>query len=85
MPDPHAGSAEGLDSPADNAVAVTPDANNDLANWTRGLYLGSAGNVVVDMAGSGTSITFTVSGPTLLPIRVKRVRSATATGVVALW
>lgn len=80
--------ATSLDSPAKNAAAVTPNDSTDLTNAARGLYIGGAGNVVVDMVGTGSTITFTgVVAGTILPIRVSRVRSTstTATDIVALW
>lgn len=68
----------------DARAVVTSDTTNIPP--TRGLYIGSAGNVVVDMA-YGTTITFTgVQGGTILPIQVTRVYAATtATNMVALY
>jgi hypothetical protein len=77
-----------LDSPAENAAAVTPSDSTDLTTSARGLYIGGDGNVVVDMVGTGSTITFTgLTAGTILPVRVKRVRSTntTATPIVALW
>lgn len=77
-----------LDSPAWEALAVTP-ADADLSRMpTRGLYVGGAGNVTVVMAGGGSAVTFTnVPAGTILPIRVDRVNSTstTATAIVALY
>ena len=77
-----------LDSPASNAASVTPDDDTDLAHATRGLYVGGAGNVAVNMIGTGTAIVFVaVPAGTLLPIRAARVKSTgtTATSIVAVW
>jgi hypothetical protein len=73
--------------PYTNAVAVTPHDTNDLTYVTRGVYVGGAGTVKVNMQDSGT-VTFTgVPVGTLLPIRATRVYSTgtTATTILALW
>lgn len=76
----------GLDSPAENAAAVTP-ADTALTNTPRALYVGTGGDVVVYMKGSTTAITFAnVPGGTWLPLRVDQVRAATdASDIVAVW
>lgn len=54
---------------------------------TRGLYVGSGGNVTVEMV-SGGIVTFTnIIAGTLLPIQVDRIYSTgtTATNLVALY
>jgi hypothetical protein len=78
---------EWLDSPAKNAATVTPNDGADLPNASRALYIGSTGNIKVDMVG-GQTVTF--SGlPTgmMLPIRVTRVYSTgtTASSIIALY
>jgi len=73
--------------PYTNAIAVTPHDTNDLTYVTRGVYVGGAGTVKVNMQDSGT-VTFTgVPVGTLLPIRATRVYSTgtTATTILALW
>jgi hypothetical protein len=73
--------------PYTNAVAVTPHDTNDLTYVTRGVYVGGAGTLKVNMQDSGT-VTFTgVPVGTLLPIRATRVYSTgtTATTILALW
>ena len=73
--------AEGMDSPQHDAFAVTPSDTVALPYTTRGLYVGTAGNVAVVMAG-GQTVTFVgVPTGTLLPIRVSQVM---ATGTSAL-
>lgn len=77
----------GIDAPAANAAAVTPNDSADLTNVSRSLYVGGAGNVKVDMADVGT-VTFTgVVAGSILPIRVKRVYSTgtTATTILVLY
>lgn len=69
-----------------DARAVTTSDTTNIPP-TRGLYIGSAGNVVVDMA-YGTTITFVgVQGGTVLPVQVTRIyaTNTTATNIVALY
>lgn len=80
--------ASGLDSPAQNAAAVTPNDSTDLTNTARALYIGGAGNVTLDTAGGQTTVAFVgLAAGTILPVRTARVRSTgtTATNIVALW
>lgn len=59
--------------PAENAFAVTPSDDTDLAEDTRGLYVGVSGDVKVDLVG-GTTVTFVgLAAGVLHPLRVKRV------------
>lgn len=67
------------------AAAVTP--SDTLETFAAALYVGGAGNVVVVTEG-GDTVTFTgVPAGTILPIRVKQVRSTstTATSIVRLF
>ena len=79
-------SAEGLDSPANDAAAVTPG-TSQLSKMTRALYVGGAGNVNVTMVNGQTVLFSGVPAGTILPIRVDYVlaTSTTATNIVALW
>jgi hypothetical protein len=74
-------------APAIGAAAVTPNDSTDLSRTpTRALYIGGAGNLVVDMA-EGPTVTFTAVPVGIFPISVKRVRSTstTATNIIALY
>jgi hypothetical protein len=74
-------------APAHSAEAVTPS-NSTVLKPTRGLFVGGAGPVKVDMADTGTAITFAgVAAGTLLPIQVVKVYSTgtDATDIVALY
>lgn len=76
-----------MESPADIAVAVTPDNDNDLEFTTRGLYIGVTGDVTVHMKGSTTPVTFVgMLGGVEHPERVDRVLATgtTATDILAL-
>lgn len=88
MADDFAGMSTPLDGPASNAAAVTPSDGADLSNTTRALYIGGAGDVSVNMAGTGAAVVFAgVAAGATLPIRVDRVLSTgtTATSIVAIW
>ena len=58
----------------------------DLTFESQALFVGGAGIVKVDMAGSGTAVQFTCPAGALLPIAVNKVYNAdtTATLIVAL-
>lgn len=70
-----------------NAAAVTPHDTNDFAAPSSALYIGVAGDVKVDLEGSGEAIVFKAVPVGLLRIRATRVYSAgtTATNIVRLW
>jgi len=87
MSDSFSGYPVPVDSPASNAAAVTPSDSTDLGVFSRALYVGGAGNISAIMLG-GQTVTFSgVPAGSLLPLRVKRVRSTdtTATNIVAIW
>lgn len=88
MADPFENYEKGLESPYDAAASITPDDNNDLGRHTRAIYVGSAGNVEVNMVTSGSGIVFVgMLAGTSYPIRVKRVLagSTTASSLVGTW
>jgi hypothetical protein len=71
---------------AKHAVAVTPSDTEDLARTAhKGLYVGTTGNISVEMLGGGTAL-FSSVPVGILPIAVTRVNSTdtTATNIVAL-
>ena len=77
-----------LDAPAEHAAAVTPNDSTDLTTSARALYVGTAGNVVLDTVGGETSITFSnVAAGSWLEVRAARVRATgtTASNIVAVW
>ena len=76
--------AEGLSTPATSAVAVTPN-DTTLLSTTKGLYIGTTGDVVVTMADTSLVTFSTVPAGVILPIRVIHVMAATTAGnIVAL-
>ena len=73
--------------PARNAAVVTPSNSADLTYVTRGVYVGTGGNIKVTTAG-GQDITFSnVIGGLVLPFAVKRIwaTGTTASDMIALW
>jgi hypothetical protein len=83
---PHEFLAEGLDSPYDNAVEITPNDSTDLATVTRCIYVGQQGTLKVTMLGGG-DVTFNCGAHEFLEIRVVRVWSTgtSANDIVGLW
>lgn len=76
-------------NPADEAIEVTPDDNNDIdALPSRGLYVGGAGDLVVRLGFNDTPITFVgLLAGNIYPLQAKRVHATgtTATNLVALY
>lgn len=84
----------GWDAPADLGAAVAPNDDTDLTTHTRGLWVGTGGDLVVIFAadksasGAGTAVTIAnVPDGTLLPVRVRRVKDTgtDADDIVALY
>ena len=76
-----------LESPAENAAAITPSDVTDLVNATRSIYIGGAGNLKIDtVAGDTVTLNGVVAG-TVIPVRVQRVYATgtTATNLVGFW
>lgn len=73
--------------PAVHAFAITPSAS-PLANVTRGIWVGSAGNVTVQLVGDSAGVTFeSVPAGTLLPVCAAYVTafSGTAGTLIGLY
>ena len=69
-------------TPSSSAVAVSLSADTSFSSPPRAVYVGTGGNLKVDMVG-GQAITFTnVQDGFILPIRVTKVYS-TANGTTA--
>lgn len=88
MADEYLYQKERITHPAENAVAITPHDSNDLANSSRGVYVGVSGDVKVDMVGTGTAVVFTaLAAGVIHPLRVTRIYSTdtTATNIVAVY
>lgn len=77
----------GLESPAEHAFAITPADGSDLANTTRGLYVGVSGDVALITAGGDTVTLVGLAAGIIHPIRAARVKSTgtTATSIVGVY
>lgn len=76
----------GLDSPSYSAFTVVPDSGTDLAIYTRGIYVGGTGDVVVTTAGGDTVTFVAVPAGLVLPVRAKRIwATSTATFMLGLY
>ena len=89
MPDTFASHSAGLESPAENLAAVTPNDSTDLAFSSRALLVGGSGTLRVTTVG-GQTVTLpatVVTAGVQLSLRVKRVHSTgtTATDIYAVW
>ncbi|MFO0906787.1 MAG: hypothetical protein U0835_00205 [Isosphaeraceae bacterium] len=87
MADPFAGFQEGLDSPANDAAAVTPSDSTPLANFARSLYIGTGGNVNLTTTNGQTALFKNLPSGSILPVRTSYVlaTNTTAQDIVALW
>ena len=60
-------------APYGNGVAITPH-DSTVFRATKALYVGAAGQIKVDMEGTGTAVVFYgLLASTILPIKVTRV------------
>jgi hypothetical protein len=86
MADKFANRNAALDSPASGAFAITPDDETDLATITRGIYVGTSGDLAVIML-DDTSVTLVdIVAGVVHPLRVKRVLEAsTADDIVGFY
>ncbi len=78
----------GIEAAAQHAFSISPSDSTDIAFVTRGLYVGGAGNVKVDMFGGETAIILVgLAVGVIHPIRVTRVysTSTTATSIIGVY
>jgi len=88
MADEFAFTSDSPDAPARNASVVTPHDTNALANVSKALYIGGAGNIAVRLVDDASDVTFAgLSAGSILPVRASHVRltGTTATSIVALF
>lgn len=85
MPVTRGGLTYEYDAPASDYAAVTKS-DTTIIDGCRSLYVGGAGDVVLQTI-AGVSVTFTgVPAGTILPVRCQKVMAATtATSIVALF
>jgi hypothetical protein len=74
-----------VSDPAKYGAAVTPSNSVNLAAPTRSLYIGTTGNVSIEMLNGTVVLTSVAVG--ILPVQCTRVNSTgtTASNIVALW
>lgn len=87
MADDYATHPSRLESPAAHAFAIATSDAVDLAQTTRAVYVGGAGDVKIKTL-SGETVTFSgASAGMILPVRVARVfaTGTTATLLVGLY
>lgn len=74
---------------ASSAAVIVPSDSADLPNFSRGIYIGGAGNLTVDMVDQpGVSVQFVaVPAGAVLPIQVRKVYATgtSASALVALY
>lgn len=78
----------GIEAPATRAVAITPSDTVNLAEVSRGLYVGTAGNATILLGDDTSAVVFTgLAAGLVYPLQVKRVNagSLTAGNLVALY
>ena len=76
-----------LESPAEHMFEVTPNDSTELANATRAVYVGGAGDLKIKAVGGETVTLVGVAAGSLLPLRVVQILSTgtTATSIVAMY
>ncbi len=87
MSDKYKNALRTIDSVCEDADNIVPNDAVDLPRTSRALYVGSTGDITVQLVNSVTSITLkNVVAGSLLPLRIKRVfaTSTTATALIAL-
>ena len=79
--------ANSLTAPARRAVSVAPSDAEPLVQVTRAIYVGTAGDLAVEMADGDNVVFVGLSGGTLLPVRAARILATgtSAGAVLALW
>lgn len=88
MSDRFSAHSAGLDAPASFAAQITPDDSADLSNSTRGIYVGTSGDLTVTLVNGTGPVTFIgMVGGVTHALRVKRVHETgtTATDLVGVW
>lgn len=86
MNDIYGDTAQSLVAPASGAHAVTPSDSLELPQISRAIYVGTGGNLVIEMLWGGTVTFANVPSGSLLPIRARKVLStSTATAIVGLY
>ena len=78
---------EGLNSPADNHVAITPHDITDITKVVRAVYVGVGGDIAM-VAKDDTVVVYKgAAAGSIIPFRAKRINatSTTATDLVGMY
>lgn len=68
-----------LSGPASSGFTIVPSDASDLAEVTRGIYVGQGGDLSAVMLSGEQVLLKSVPAGTVLPLRVRRVRSTDTT------
>jgi hypothetical protein len=86
MTDIFSGNAIAPTSPASGAFDITPHNDNELSFITRAVYVGTGGDLAVELIGGGTVTFRKLPDAALLPIRARKVlTSSTASAIIGLY
>lgn len=80
-------SADSLTAPAQTCFAIQPHDDLELSTYTKAIYIGQSGDIVVRSVRSDTDVTFrNVPAGYILDVRIKAVRATgtTAADIVGL-
>lgn len=87
MIDAFGSTSDSVIAPARQAFAITPNNNDDLPRFTKAIYVGTGGTVVVRAIGSDEDVIFTnMQDGSILDVRCSAVRASgtTASDIVGL-
>lgn len=80
--DPFKSVGDSLIAPSEYCFAIVPDDNNEIERATKAIYVGTGGDVVLQLLAAPVPVTFrNVPSGAVIDVRVARVR---ATGTTAL-
>lgn len=77
-----------MEMPACNSAVVSPSDTIPLQSVSRAIYIGTTGNVAIQLLGDTSPVTLIAcQAGSLLPIRVAYLMSTntTASNIIALW
>lgn len=77
-----------MDDPFMDAEQITPSDTVELENYTRGVWIGVGGDVVMILAASGTAVTFkNIPSGTMIPMVIRQIKltGTTAQNIVGMW
>ena len=87
MNDPFGSTSDSVIAPAQRAFPITPSDSDDLGSFTKAIYVGTGGTIVLRPVGSDADVSFTnVQNGSILDLRCRAIRASgtTASGIVGL-